>query len=146
MKKRKKHKYKFSESGGLIFLIILWIPFLIYGWLAFINTFSVSWRSLILFIIFIIFSISIWFLAIKPLVKNITLLKFFTGLSEALFSITLLFIMYGLIVLITSHTPTNYNSHYVPRSTCMKYFYIAVISFCLAYLSRLTINLFKKRA
>lgn len=132
--KLKKRRWKLSESGSTILMILLLGPLVCFGWIYLFQNHSLSVVTLIAVLSTALVTALLWFVSIRPIIRNHSLLSFH-GLSEALFVMALLFSIWGTFTLITGYTPTKYNSHPIPRTECIKYYLRAVFAVLSGFLT-----------
>ena len=119
----KRRSWRFSSGGAALFFLLLCAPLFIGLVRRWPHGASQLWDGL-LFLALIIFLGIVWFLSLRPLIRQ-GLWKFPRTWYEGFFGITFLCAFYALFVFITGHTPSKFSSHSVPRSAGFVYLYWA---------------------
>jgi len=112
---RKRRSWRFSQGGGSMFLLFLFLPLIFRFFQLMWNAYPDHWLSSAGYLGLLAFmSVLLWFTSLRLLLAS-HLWRQSRSWYESCFGIAVVFLFYAAFIFVTGYTPTKYASHPVPR-------------------------------
>lgn len=129
-----KRTWKVSPGGGALLVALLIIPLVVRLLLALIGRQTLLWTDAVGLGCALFLGAVAWRVSLRPLIRK-GWWRLPQSWYEASFALTVLYLFYGIWILVTGYTPVKFNSRPIPREDGFTWLAIAIVPLVVGFIA-----------